>query len=72
MEVLCWTIGLIAILSHQTASRLFPVKRVSITGCRRLSQQNVLDALDIGEIGTQSILKVSIPDVKEKLDARTP
>lgn len=59
-------IGLIATLSHQIASNLFKVKNISITGCRRVSQQDILDKLNI-EIGEKSILEVSIPEVKEKL-----
>lgn len=60
-------IGLIAILSAQVASKFFPVKKISISGCQRLSKQTVMDVLDI-EVDDDSILKVSIPDLKKRLE----
>lgn len=59
-------ITLIAIFSHQLASKLFPIRSVSITGLKRLSQEDVLGTLNI-KIGNDSIFKASIPDIEKKL-----
>ncbi|MFQ5772853.1 MAG: hypothetical protein ACE5HX_20115, partial [bacterium] len=59
------TIALTVILSHQVTSKLFPVRDISITGRDLLLQQDVLDVLDI-DIGNDSILQVSIPDIEKK------
>jgi len=60
-------IALMAILGHKVASNMFPVRDISITGCHRLSQQDILDTLNI-EVGNDSILKVSTSDIEKKLE----
>lgn len=62
-------IALIILLSYQVTSKLFPLRKIDIAGCQRLSQQAVLDVLDI-EAGNSGIFKVSVANVEKKLEEK--
>jgi len=59
-------IGLISLLIHQLTSNFFPVREISVTGCQSLSEQEVIELLNI-EVGNDSILNVSIPDLEKRI-----